>query len=70
MRKRLEKSAYGSWFMPEFLFEGTAAWKSGTECELTVKGKHIATVSPPPEFGGKLGYCVPEEISRLVWLRA
>jgi organic hydroperoxide reductase OsmC/OhrA len=48
--------------MPEFVFEGTAAWKSGTECELTVKGKHIATVSPPPEFGGKPGYCVPEEI--------
>jgi organic hydroperoxide reductase OsmC/OhrA len=48
--------------MPEFVFEGTAAWKSGTECELTVKGKHIATVSPPLEFGGKPGYCVPEEI--------
>jgi organic hydroperoxide reductase OsmC/OhrA len=48
--------------MPEFVFEGTAAWKSGTECELTVKGRHIATVSPPPEFGGKPGYCVPEEI--------
>jgi len=49
--------------MPEFNFEGTASWKSGTECDLTVKGKHIATVSPPPEFGGKQGYCVPEEIS-------
>ena len=48
--------------MPEFNFEGTASWKSGTECDLTVKGKHIATVSPPPEFGGKQGYCVPEEI--------
>jgi organic hydroperoxide reductase OsmC/OhrA len=43
-------------------FEGTATWKSGTECDLTVKGKQIATVSPPPEFGGKEGYCVPEEI--------
>jgi organic hydroperoxide reductase OsmC/OhrA len=48
--------------MPEFTFEGTANWKSGTECDLTVKGKHIITVSPPPEFGGKEGYCVPEEI--------
>jgi len=43
-------------------FEGTATWKSGTECDLTVKGKHIATVSPPPSFGGKEGYCVPEDI--------
>ena len=48
--------------MPEFVFDGTAKWKSGTECDLTVKGKHIATVSPPPEFGGKTGYCVPEEV--------
>jgi organic hydroperoxide reductase OsmC/OhrA len=48
--------------MPEFIFEGTANWRSGTECDLTVKGKHIVTVSPPPEFGGKQGYCVPEEI--------
>jgi organic hydroperoxide reductase OsmC/OhrA len=48
--------------MPEFVFEGTANWKSGTECDLTIKGKHIVTVSPPPEFGGKTGYCVPEEI--------
>ena len=48
--------------MPEFTFEGSANWKSGTECDLTIKGKHIATVSPPPEFGGKEGYCVPEEI--------
>jgi len=48
--------------LPEFVFEGTASWKSGTECDLTIKGKHIVTVSPPPEFGGKTGYCVPEEI--------
>ncbi len=43
-------------------FDGTATWKSGTECDLTVRGKHIATVSPPPSFGGKEGYCVPEDI--------
>jgi organic hydroperoxide reductase OsmC/OhrA len=49
-------------FMPEFNFEGAASWKSGTECDVTVKGRHIATVSPPPEFGGKAGYCAPEEI--------
>lgn len=48
--------------MPEFIFEGTANWAGGTECDLTIRGKHIATVSPPPEFGGKEGYCVPEEI--------
>ena len=48
--------------MPDMNFEGIATWKSGTECDLTVKGKHIATVSPPPSFGGKEGYCVPEEI--------
>jgi len=48
--------------MPEMTFEGTARWKSGTECDLSVKGKQIATVSPPPAFGGKEGYCVPEEI--------
>ena len=48
--------------MPEMTFEGSASWKSGTECDLTVKGKQIATVSPPPAFGGKEGYCVPEEI--------
>ena len=48
--------------MPEMTFEGSATWKSGTECDLSVKGKHIATVSPPPAFGGKEGYCVPEDI--------
>jgi organic hydroperoxide reductase OsmC/OhrA len=49
-------------FMPEMNFEGTATWTGGTECDLTVKDKKIATVSPPPMFGGKEGYCVPEEI--------
>jgi len=48
--------------MPEFFFEGTASWTSGTESDLMVKGKHIFTVSPPPELGGKPGYCAPEEI--------
>ena len=48
--------------MPEMKFEGTATWKGGTECELSVKGKQIITVSPPPSFGGKEGYCVPEDI--------
>jgi organic hydroperoxide reductase OsmC/OhrA len=48
--------------LPEFDFEGNASWKSGTECELTIKGKHIATVSPPAELGGKAGYCSPEDV--------
>jgi organic hydroperoxide reductase OsmC/OhrA len=48
--------------MPELVFEGIADWKGETECDLIVKGKHIVTVSPPPSFGGKEGYCVPEEI--------
>ncbi len=48
--------------LPEFDFVGSARWKSGTECDLTIKGKHIATVSPPVEFGGKAGYCSPEDV--------
>ena len=48
--------------MPDMNFEGTATWKSGIECDLSVKGKHLVTVSPPPSFGGKEGYCVPEDI--------
>jgi organic hydroperoxide reductase OsmC/OhrA len=43
-------------------FEGIATWKSGVECELTIKGKTMATVSPPPSFGGKEGYCSPEDV--------
>ena len=48
--------------MPEMNFEGTATWSGATECELSIKGKKIVTVSPPPSFGGKEGYCVPEDI--------
>jgi organic hydroperoxide reductase OsmC/OhrA len=48
--------------MPDMVFEGAATWKGETECDLTIRDKKIATVSPPPEFGGKAGYCVPEEV--------
>lgn len=48
--------------MPEFVFDGTATWKSETECDLWVKRTRIATVSPPPQLGGKAGYCSSEEI--------
>src|SRR5512138_3376552 len=49
-------------FMPELNFEGTATWNGATECSLAVKGKNLVTVSPPPSFGGKEGYCTPEDI--------
>ncbi|MGD6851217.1 MAG: OsmC family protein [Candidatus Bathyarchaeia archaeon] len=48
--------------MPELNFEGNATWNGGTECTLSSRGKHLATVSPPPSFGGKEGYCTPEDI--------
>jgi organic hydroperoxide reductase OsmC/OhrA len=48
--------------MPEFIFDGTSKLKSETECNLIIKSKHVITVSPPPEFGGKPGYVVPEEV--------
>jgi organic hydroperoxide reductase OsmC/OhrA len=48
--------------MPELNFEGTATWNGSTECSLSVKGKNIVSVSPPPSFGGKAGYCTPEDI--------
>jgi len=49
-------------FMSEMNFEGTASWKGGMECELSIKGKQIMSVSPPPSFGGTEGYCSPEDI--------
>jgi organic hydroperoxide reductase OsmC/OhrA len=48
--------------MPELNFEGVATWSGGTECDLSIKGKKLVTVSPPPSFGGKEGFCVPEDI--------
>jgi len=48
--------------MSEMNFEGTASWKGGMECELSIKGKQIMSVSPPPSFGGTEGYCSPEDI--------
>ena len=48
--------------MPEMVFKGTANWKGGTECSLTIKGNTIATISPPPEFDGKVGFRLPEEV--------
>jgi hypothetical protein len=41
-------------------FEGAATWKEGTECDLTVKGKQIVTVSPPPRLGGKRANALPK----------
>ncbi len=48
--------------MPDMNFEGTASWKGGMECELSVKGKQVISVSPPASFGGTAGYCSPEDI--------
>ncbi len=48
--------------MTEFVFEGSAIWKSDTESDVAVKGQRIITVSPPPKFRGKAGYCTPEDV--------
>ena len=56
--------------MPEMIFEGTATWKSSTECDLTMKGKHLVTVCPPPSFGGKKATAFPKTSSPLPLLRA
>lgn len=48
--------------MPELNFEGTATWSGQTECTLSARGIQLASVSPPPSFGGKEGYCSPEDI--------
>jgi organic hydroperoxide reductase OsmC/OhrA len=48
--------------LPVIDFEGTASWTTGMECQLSVKGKELVTVSPPSMFGGKEGMCVPEDI--------
>ena len=53
--------------MPEMNFEGIATWNGGTECTLSVQGKNLVTVSPPPMFGGKEGYCMPEDILPQPW---
>ena len=57
-------------FVPKMNFEGTATWKGGTECALSVKGKNIATVSPPPAFGGKEATAFPKRSLQLHLLHA
>jgi organic hydroperoxide reductase OsmC/OhrA len=49
-------------FMPTLNFEGVANWNGGAECTISSRGKELVTVSPPPSFGGKEGYCTPEDI--------
>ena len=48
--------------MSDMVFEGAARWKGGNESDLKIKGTTIATVSPPPEFGGQADCCAPEEV--------
>ncbi len=62
LKCRLRKNLWRVVGVPEFVFEGVASWKSETECDVAIKGRQIAVVSPPPEFGGKQGYCSPEDL--------
>ncbi|MCS7365668.1 MAG: hypothetical protein NDF54_09550 [archaeon GB-1867-035] len=48
--------------MLDFIFEGTAKWKGETGSDVMIRDKYITTISPPPEFGGKKEYIVPEEL--------
>lgn len=39
--------------MLEMIVEGFCPLEKCTECDLSIRGRHIVTVSPPPEFEEK-----------------
>ena len=39
--RSLETKVMSIYLISEMIFRGTATWKSGTECELPIKGKNI-----------------------------